>query len=86
MIDEDQRARYWVYTLALAAGVSALVVVCAFVLPLFTLELNADTILGFPLGYYLAAQGVMIILIVGVYWAGGRQSETDRKFGATDDI
>ncbi len=86
MIDEDQRARYWVYTLALAVGISALVGVCAFVLPLFTVELNADTILGFPFGFYLAAQGIMIILIVGVYWAGSRQSETDRKFGATDDL
>lgn len=86
MIDEDQRTRYWVYTFALAGGVCALVAVCAFVLPLFALELNADSVLGFPLGYYFAAQGMMIIVIIAVFWGVGRQSETDRKFGATDDM
>ena len=86
MIDEDQRARYWLYTLILTICSVSLIVACAFVLPLFTVELNADTFLGFPLGYYLAAQGMMIILIVAVYWTGGRQTETDQKFGATEDL
>ena len=86
MIDEDQRARYWFYTFALAAGVCLLIAVCAFVLPLFAVELNADSVLGFPLGYYFAAQGMMIVLIIAIFWGGGRQSETDRKFGATDDL
>jgi putative solute:sodium symporter small subunit len=64
----------------------ALIVVCAFVLPMFAAELNTDSLLSFPLGYYFAAQGVMIVLIVAVYWAGSRQAETDRKFGAMDDL
>ncbi len=86
MIDEDQRSRYWFFTLALAFGVVAVTAFCAFVLPLFAVELNIDSLLGFPLGFYLSAQGVMIILIIGVFWAGSRQTETDQKFGATDDI
>ena len=85
MIDEQQRPRYWRHTLYLAAGLVALVIICAMVLPLFVVELNAASLLGFPLGYYIAAQGVMIILIVAVYWAAVRQGKTDRKFGATEE-
>jgi putative solute:sodium symporter small subunit len=86
MIDEEQRPRYWRHTFYLASGMVALIVVCAFVLPMFAAELNTDSLLSFPLGYFFAAQGVMIVLIVAVYWAGSRQAETDRKFGAMDDL
>ena len=86
MIDDEQGPRYWRYTLLLAVAVAALVVICAIVLPLFVVELNAESLLGFPLGYYISAQGVMIALIVIVYWAGGRQGKTNRKFDATEDL
>ncbi len=86
MIDDEQRPRYWLQTFLLALGMVALIVICAFVLPLFTAELNTDTLLSFPLGYFFAAQGVMLVLIVSVYWSGSRQAETDRKFGATEDL
>ena len=86
MIDEEQRPRYWLQTLLLAGGIVGLIMICAFVLPLFAAELNTDSLLSFPFGYFFAAQGVMIVLIVAVYWAGSRQAETDRKFGATEDL
>jgi len=86
MIDDEQRPRYWRHTLLLAVGMVGLIIICAFVLPLFAAELNADSLLSFPVGYFFAAQGVMIILIVAVYWIGSRQAETDRKFGATEDL
>lgn len=85
MIDDEQRPRYWLQTLALAGGMVALIILCAFVLPLFAAELNTDSLLSFPLGYFFAGQGVMIVLIIAVYWSGSRQAETDRKFGATED-
>ena len=85
MIDDEQRPRYWLQTMLLALGMVALIVISAFLLPLFTAELNTDSLLSFPLGYFFASQGVILVLIVAVYWAGSRQAETDRKFGATDD-
>lgn len=86
MIDEEQRPRYWRHTLLLAGGMVALIAICAFMLPLFAAELNTNSLLSFPLGYFFASQGVMIALIVAVYWSGSRQAETDRKFGATEDL
>ena len=86
MIEEEQRPRYWMYTLILAMGTLAVILACAFLLPFNVVVLNASTFLSFPFGFYLTAQGVMIVLIVLVYWFAVRQAEIDRKFGATDDM
>jgi putative solute:sodium symporter small subunit len=34
----------------------------------------------------MAAQGVIIGLIILVYWMAIRQETTDQKFGATEDL
>lgn len=86
MIEEEQRPRYWLYTLAVAAGVLALTLACAFILPAFAPQLNVNSLLGFPIGFYFAAQGVVIVLIVAVYWTASQQSQIDRKFGAIEDL
>lgn len=86
MIEDEQRPRHWLFTVLVTSGVVALVIICAFVLPLLAPVLNANSLLGFPVGYYVAAQGLMIVLIVVVAWVGGRLSEIDRKFGAIDDL
>ena len=86
MIEDAQRPRYWRHTLLLAAVLVAIVILCAIILPLYAAELNDGTLLGFPLGFYAAAQGIVIVLIVAVYWAGERQARTDRKFGATEEL
>lgn len=86
MIDDEQRPRHWVYTSILAIGAVGIILACIFLLPLLVAELNSGTFLSFPFGYYMAAQGVIIGLIVLVYWMAVRQEETDRKFGATEDL
>ncbi len=86
MIDDEQRPRHWVYTSILAIGAVVVILGCLFLLPLVVDALNTGAFLGFPFGYYMAAQGVMIGLIVLVYWMAIRQEETDRKFGATEDL
>lgn len=86
MIDDEQRPRYWRWTVLMALTVLGVVLALAFVLPLFAAELNDVMMLAFPLGFYLAAQGSTILLVVTVYWFAGRQQETDHKFGASEDL
>ena len=86
MIDDEQRPRYWRYTLFLALGAVAVILACVFLLPFFVVQLNSGTFFSFPFGYYLTAQGVIIGLIVLVYWLAVRQEETDREFGAMEDL
>lgn len=86
MIEDQQRPRYWLITMSITIAVALLAIICAVVVPLLAPELNQDSVLGFPLGFYFAAQGLVIVLIVAVNWAGGRQAEVDRKFGAIEDL
>lgn len=86
MIDDEQRPRYWRYRLFLALGAVAVILACVVLLPYLVVQLNSGMFLSFPFGYYLTAQGVIIGLIVLVYWLAVRQEATDRKFGATEDL
>ncbi|MHA1164145.1 MAG: DUF4212 domain-containing protein [Alphaproteobacteria bacterium] len=86
MIDDEQRPRHWIYTSLLAIGAVGVILACVFLLPLLVVEFNYGTFLGFPFGYYMAAQGVIIGLIVLVYWMAIRQETTDQKFGASEDL
>lgn len=56
-----------------------------FVIHFFVGSLNEIVILGFPLGYYMAAQGSLIAFVVLVFWFTGRQDAIDRDFGVAED-
>lgn len=86
MIEDQQRPRYWLITGLISAGVALFAALCALVVPLFASTMNSDSLLGFPLGFYFAAQGFVIIVIVVVNWTSGRQADIDRKFGAIEDL
>ena len=81
----DAQRRYWRLNLLLTFGLLALWFGVTFVTGYYASELNAISFLGFPLGFYMGAQGALIIyaLIIGFYaWYMNR---LDRQFGAADD-
>jgi putative solute:sodium symporter small subunit len=51
----------------------------------FAGSLNSIHILGFPLGFYMAAQGSLIVFVVALFWFGKRQNEIDEEFGVQED-
>lgn len=85
MNQDQQHHTYRLSTTLLGAAVLLAVAVLAFAEPVFAQWLNRFTFLGFPAGFYLAAQGSIIVFVVLVFWAARRQESLDRKFGATDD-
>jgi putative solute:sodium symporter small subunit len=82
---DTQRTQHRLWTLALTAAVVGVVLIMALIVPLFTPALNAYPLLEFPAGYYLAAQGAIVIFVVLIFWAAGRQERLDRKLGAAGD-
>ena len=71
--------------MAVAASVLGTMLFLVFVLPVFAPQLNETSLLRFPAGYYMAAQGTLIVLVALVFWAAGRQEAIDRKIGAADE-
>jgi len=56
-----------------------------FVIHFFVNQLNEIVIIGFPLGFYMAAQGSLIAFVVLIFWFASRQDSIDREYGVAED-
>jgi putative solute:sodium symporter small subunit len=58
-----------------------------YILIMFVVPLNKITIpiLGFPLGFYMAAQGSLIVFVVQLFLFAKQQNKIDREFGYAED-
>jgi putative solute:sodium symporter small subunit len=55
--------------------------VVTFVVGWFSLELNSVSIIGFPLGFYMSAQGCLIIYVVIIWIYQHYMNNLDREYG-----
>ena len=78
---------YWQRTRQLMVVTLGLWLVLAVVVPLFVLSLNRIIIpyLDLPLGFFLAAQGTLLALVVLLFWFARRQDRIDRDHFIIDD-
>ena len=58
-----------------------------FIIHMFVKPLNNIIIpvLGFPLGFYMAAQGSLIVFVVQLFLFTKQQDRIDREFGVAED-
>ena len=65
----ERHNEYWRKTLTITAILLSIWFVVTFVEAWFARSLNETTILGFPLGFYMSAQGSLIVyvILIGVY-------------------
>ena len=56
----------------------------SFVIHFFVTPLN-QIFLGFPLGFYMAAQGSLIAFVVLLFWFAYRQNKIDEECGVEED-
>jgi putative solute:sodium symporter small subunit len=47
-------------------------------------QINHIKFLGYPLAYYMTAQGSLIAFVVLIFWSNSRQEKIDREFGFSD--
>ncbi len=84
-LDAAQMQRYWSKTSRLMWTIFALWIVFSFVLPLFAVQLNTIKFLGFPLGFYMAAQGSLIAFVLLCTWNAVAQNKIDEEFGVHEE-
>ena len=80
-----QRDAYWKKTSRLMWIIMALWVIFSFVIPAFAVQLNDIVIFGFPVGFYMAAQGSLIAYVVLCFWNAYAQNKTDEEFGVAEE-
>jgi putative solute:sodium symporter small subunit len=84
-IDAATAAAYWKKTSGLMWTMLAIWVVAGFVIHLFAPSLNKIHVFGFPLGFYIAAQGSLIVFVVQLFWFAKRQNQIDEEFGVAEE-
>ena len=80
-----QRDAYWKKTSRLMWIILTLWVIFSFIIPAFAVQLNDIVIAGFPLGFYMAAQGSLISYVVLCFWNASAQNKIDEEFGVAED-
>jgi putative solute:sodium symporter small subunit len=63
----------------------ALWVFFSFVIHFFVNPLNQIKFLGFPLGFYMAAQGSLIVFVVMLFMFAKQQDRIDREHGYAEE-
>lgn len=76
---------YWEKTRNLMWIVLAIWVFFGYIIHFFVVPLNEIVILGFPLGFYMAAQGSLIAFVILIFWFAARQDAIDREYGVAED-
>jgi putative solute:sodium symporter small subunit len=80
-----QQAAYWNRTRSLMITILIVWFIFSFAIHFFAPQLNGIRILGFPLGYYMAAQGSLIAFVAMCVWNARSQDKIDREFGVQDE-
>ena len=84
-MDSQSTDRYWSATKRLMFFMLFLWVIFSFVIHMFVEQLNTIVFWGFPLGFYIAAQGSLIAFVVMLFWFAGAQDRIDHKYGVAED-
>ncbi|MCE3247317.1 MAG: hypothetical protein K0R41_1142 [Geminicoccaceae bacterium] len=75
---------HWRRTRALMWTTLAIWLFFGFVIHFFAVPLNQIVVLGFPLGFYMAAQGSLIAFVVLIFWFAHRQNQIDEECGVDE--
>ena len=85
-LTEQQKKEYWSYNLRLTTILLVIWFVVAYLLSgLFAGALNKVSFLGFPLGYYMAAQGSLIVFVVEIAVYARLMNRKDREYGIREE-
>ncbi len=84
-MSQDGTDRHWARTQGLMWTMFVLWLFFSFVIHFFVESLNTIKILGFPLGFYMAAQGSLIAFVVMLFIFASRQDAIDREEGQAED-
>ena len=77
----SNKERHWEKTKGLMFLTLAIWFIFSIVIFMFGEGLNTGSFLGYPLAYYMCAQGSIVIFVVLIFWFANRQEKIDEEFG-----
>ena len=80
----DKHREYWRKNLVITAILLAVWFVVTFVEGWYARELNNVSFLGFPLGFYMSAQGSLIVYVVLIWYYQHYMNKLDIEYGVDE--
>jgi|TARA_B100001142_G_C14007166_1_gene528944 putative solute:sodium symporter small subunit len=77
----SNKERHWEKTKGHMLMTLALWFFFSIVIFLFGAEINSMSFLGYPLAYYMTAQGSLLAFVIIIFWFANRQEKIDEEFG-----
>ena len=84
-LDKAKLKAYWAYNVKLTTIIMVIWFVVTYVAIFFSPELNNIVIFGFPMGYYMGAQGSLIIFVILIFWYAFRMNAADKEYGVEEE-
>jgi putative solute:sodium symporter small subunit len=82
---QDKSEAHWLATKSLMWTCIGIWAFFGFLIHTVAKLLNGIVILGFPMGFYMAAQGSLIAFVILLFWFARKQEDIDRQFGFAED-
>jgi putative solute:sodium symporter small subunit len=83
-LSPENRIEHWRRTRALTIAHLSVWFVFAYVVHWFAVPLNEINFFGWPLGYYMSAQGSLAVFVVQLFLFNRQQHAIDVKFGVEE--
>ena len=84
-LSAEDRLEHWRRTKQLMIIHLIIWFIFAYVVHWFAVPLNNISFFGWPLGYYMSAQGSLIVFVVQLFVFNRQQHAVDVKFGVAED-
>jgi putative solute:sodium symporter small subunit len=81
---EERAKRYWAENQRLIVILLVIWFAVSFVPVLLINQFNSVVIAGFPLGYYMGAQGSLIVFVIEIFYYAFAMNRLDEKYGMSD--
>lgn len=82
---QQRREAYWKKTLTVTAILMVIWFVVTYVIAFFAVPLNEFSFLGFPLAFYMGAQGSLVIYVVLIAFYARYMNRLDREYGVAEE-
>ena len=80
----SNKEKHWKKTRELMILTLIIWFVFGYLIFMFGSSLNSASFLGYPLAYYMCAQGSIIAFVVLIFWFANKQESIDAEFGFTE--
>ena len=80
----SNKEKHWEKTKGLMIITLIIWFVFGYLIFMFGSDLNTSSFMGYPLAYYMCAQGSIVAFVILIFWFANRQEKIDEEFGFTE--